>query len=153
MVTGTATYTAREQRAKRVDGWGAIAQELGLSTLGQARLPPFALHKGPDMLLISKVCEAVEFDRDGDPIEVNGSFEFKDEPFGFRELVRMIRDEGFCFPSCSPSSGATWEWVSTEPETDYAWGEVCIYSLHYSHTNPDRNAKYWKKAFRAAGIK
>jgi hypothetical protein len=104
------------------------------------------------MLLISKVCETVEFDRDGDPIEENGCFEFEHEPFGFRELVRMMRHEGFCFPSCSPSSGATWEWVSTEPETDYVSSEVVSYSLHYSRANPERSAKYWRKAFRAVGL-
>jgi len=71
------------------------------------------------------------------------------EPVGFRELVNLMRQHGQC--SCSPASGSTWEWFSSESEPDYRTGESSTDSMHYSHDNPARNAKYWVKAMRAAG--
>jgi len=77
---------------------------------------------------------------------------FEDEPFTFRELLREINCQGFRNPSCSPATGNPREWLTTDPEPYYQTGEETIYSLHFSHNNPDRAAKYWKAAFRAANI-
>lgn len=74
-----------------------------------------------------------------------------DDAVGFRELVTMLR--GFCHPSESPCRDPSRHtWVSSEAETDYRTGDSVIRSIHLSHESPDSTVKYWKAAFRAAGI-
>jgi hypothetical protein len=73
-----------------------------------------------------------------------------DQTVGFRDLVRLMRD--YPMPSCSPARGETFEWVSTEAHQDPYSGDYTECSLHYSRDNPARNAKYWRKAMRAAGV-
>jgi len=104
------------------------------------------------MILISKTYQAFtpESIENGEADEQG--FIFEDEPYTFSELVRLIRMEGFTQSSCSPATGNPREWLTTESEPDYSTGEESIYSLHYSHNNPSRAAKYWKAAFRAANI-
>ena len=72
------------------------------------------------------------------------------EPVGFRELVSLMRQHSEC--SSYPASGSTYEWLSSESEPDYRTGESSRDSLHYSHDNPARNAKYWRKAMKCAGF-
>jgi len=79
-------------------------------------------------------------------------FIFADEPYTFRELLRLIQREGLTQSSCSPATGNPHEWLTGESEPDYSTGEETIYSLHYSHNNESRAAKYWRAAFRAANI-
>jgi hypothetical protein len=104
------------------------------------------------MILISKTFETYtpESLEDGEAAEQG--FIFQDEPYTFRELLRLIQMEGFTQPSCSPATGETYEWLTTESEPDYSTGEESIYSLHFSHNNDHRAAKYWKAAFKAANI-
>lgn len=104
------------------------------------------------MILLSKTFETYtpESIENGEAEEAG--FVFENVPYTFRELVRLIRMEGFTQPSCWPASGNPHEWLTTEFEPDYRTGEESIYSLHYSHNNPSRAAKYWKAAFRAANI-
>ena len=104
------------------------------------------------MILISKTYQTFT----PDSIEAGEAEEtgylFEDEPFTFRELLREITWQGFRNPSSSPATGNPREWLDTEPEPDYQTGEETVYSLHFSHNNPDRAAKYWKAAFRAANL-
>lgn len=104
------------------------------------------------MILISKTFQTFtpESLEDGEAEEQG--FVFQDEPYTFRELLRLIQMEGLTAPSCSPATGETYEWLTGETEPDYQTGEETIYSLHYSHRNDNRAAKYWKAAFRAANI-
>lgn len=104
------------------------------------------------MILISKTYEIHTPDsiETGEPEE--SGFVFQDEPYTFRELLRLIQSEGLTMPSCSPATGDPYEWLSGESEPDYQTGEETIYSLHYSHNNDSRAAKYWKAAFKAANI-
>lgn len=79
--------------------------------------------------------------------------DFEDAPFGFRELVDYMQSNGFVECSISPCSGSTCEWVSTGYSIDdYRTMTEIEYSLHYSNKNPQRNAKYWRMALKAAGI-
>jgi len=80
-------------------------------------------------------------------------FKSEDEPLTFGELCRLIQRGGFYYPSCSPAAGHPREWLQAEPEQDYTTGEYTTHALHYSHNNPPKNAKYWKAAFKACGIK
>lgn len=102
------------------------------------------------MILLSKTYETWSHeDLEAGETDDKG-FEFEDVPHTFRELVRLLKHE-FRYPSCSPASGNPYEWVSTEPDTNFRTGEETTYSLHYSHKNPSRNEKYWAKAMECAG--
>lgn len=68
----------------------------------------------------------------------------------FRELVGYMKH--YAAPSCSPASGATYEWLSAPSEENWDTGEIKEYSLHYHHKNHPRYAKYWRMAMRAAGV-
>ena len=78
-------------------------------------------------------------------------FEFVDEPMTFRDLVHELKDSGHIMPSCYPSRGGTFEWVSSEPQMDMegVWRHT---SVHYAQKNPNRNQKYWRWAFIHAGL-
>ena len=104
------------------------------------------------MILISRTFETWT----ADDIEAGDTdsrgFEFINEPVGFRELVDMIGREGFFYPSCSPATGSAYEWLETEPDTDYRTGEQTRYALHFSSLNNPRAAKYWKRAMQAHNL-
>jgi hypothetical protein len=104
------------------------------------------------MILISKTYQVFtpESLEDGEPED--SGFMFEDEPHTFRELLRVIQRDGFTNPSSSPATGEPYEWLTTDPEPYYQTGEETIYSLHFSHNNESRAAKYWKAAFKAANI-
>ncbi len=76
--------------------------------------------------------------------------EFADVPYTFRELVSELQNYSEC--SCWPAQGDTCEWVNTEGDIDYRTGAETRYALHYSRSNPPRNAKYWRLAMKAAGF-
>ena len=101
------------------------------------------------MILISRTYETwTPEDIEAGDTDARG-FEFIDEPVTFRELVDMIGREGFFYPSCSPATGSTFEWLETEPETDFKTGEQTSFALHYSSKNKPAAAKYWRAAFQA----
>jgi hypothetical protein len=102
------------------------------------------------MLLISKTYERVteESAEDGEAAETG--FIFCDELMTFSELVRELRD--YCHASSWPLRGTRYDWVNTEAEQDYATGDWTIYGLHFSHSNPQRREKYWRKALQRAGL-
>ncbi|NDG28204.1 MAG: hypothetical protein EB120_13640 [Proteobacteria bacterium] len=68
----------------------------------------------------------------------------------FKELVQLMCK--FKYVSCSPAVGATYEWLSTEPECDYVTGDYITESLHFDRANEARKAKYWQKAMQLAGL-
>ena len=104
------------------------------------------------MILISRTYETwTPDDIEAGDTDSRG-FEFTDEPVTFRELVDMIGREGFFRPSCSPATGSTFEWLETEPETDYRTGEQTTFALHFSHNNKPAAAKYWRAAFNAHNL-
>ncbi len=72
------------------------------------------------------------------------------EQVSFRELVDLMRR--FSYASCSPAIGATYEWLSTEPELDYITGDYITESLHFDRSNEARKAKYWRKAMQLSGL-
>ena len=79
-------------------------------------------------------------------------FESWADQLSFKELVNLMRKE-FVHPSSSPASGSTYDWVSTEHETDLYSGEISVRSMHYDkHSNHQRNEKYWRWAMKAAGF-
>lgn len=101
-------------------------------------------------ILISKTYEIVtpESAENGEAEE--RGFEFEDVAYTFKELVDEMRN--YIHPSSMPMSGNTREWLSTEAEQDYQDGSYTTYSLHCSHKNTPRQAKYWVKALRASGF-
>ena len=71
--------------------------------------------------------------------------------YTFRELVELLGQHGEA--SSWPPSGNVSESYSTGYyTTDYATATEREESVHYSRENPERNAKYWRKAAIAAGI-
>ena len=80
----------------------------------------------------------------------DGESQSTDDSVTFRELVYLMRD--YSFSSCSPASGGVNEWLSTEQEQDYMTGDWTEHSLHFSHDNPSRVRKYWRKAMITAGL-
>ena len=73
-----------------------------------------------------------------------------DDTVTFRELVDLMRD--YSHASCSPASGSTREWLMTEWDQDCYTGDCTENSLHYSHDNAPRSARYWRLAMRAVGL-
>ena len=76
----------------------------------------------------------------------------EDTPYTFRELVDALR---YGESSCWPARGDISEWVSQsrgETRKFFENGEEETRSFHYSRNNPPRNEKYWRAAFRAAGL-
>ena len=103
------------------------------------------------MILITKVWEETSYDDEGEPLVEEDGFEFVDEPMTFRDLVHELKDSGHIMPSCYPSRGGTFEWVSSEPQMDMegVWRHT---SIHYAQKNLPRSAKYWRWAFIHAGL-
>lgn len=104
-------------------------------------------------ILISKTFEVVtpESAEHGDA-ESRG-YSFEDQPMTFRELVELIERDGYSQPSSYPCQGDARDWISTvDPECDYQTGAETTYSLHLSHRNDARAAKYWRKALVYCGM-
>ena len=80
----------------------------------------------------------------------DGKADVTEHEVGFRELVRMLSD--YRHPSCWPASGGVREWLTNEASQDYRTGAWAENSIHFSHENAPRYAKYWRAAWRAAGI-
>ena len=102
------------------------------------------------MLTINLVTETYEYpetDSDIDVPDEPTDAEVRTESVSFRELVSLMRE--YSEPSCSPASGAAFEWLSRS-ETDYRTGADTVESLHYARENPARNLKYWRAAMKAA---
>jgi hypothetical protein len=73
----------------------------------------------------------------------------QDTEYTFREVVELLR---YGQPSCSPASGAPYEWITHYGEQDYRSGDYENRSVHFSNENNPRKAKYWRKAMQAARI-
>ena len=95
-------------------------------------------------------CETTYPPLDDDEYFDEGETDFRFGEYTFGELVRLMRE--YNQPSCSPPSGAVYEWLNAEPETDYRTGEHIERSMHYSRDNPPRMEKYWRKAMIFAGV-
>ena len=71
--------------------------------------------------------------------------------YTFRDLVQELRN--FSETSSYPCTGAARDWVSTGYSVeDYSTMTERSESLHFSHDNPARKAKYWRKALQMAGL-
>lgn len=103
------------------------------------------------MLTINIVRDTYEYPDTDEDIDIDGptDSDIKTETVSFRELVSIMRE--YSEPSCSPASGAEYEWLSRS-ENDYRTGVDIVESIHYSRDNPTRNLKYWRAAMRAAGF-
>ena len=90
-------------------------------------------------------------DEDEDDYCPDGEASVSTETVGFRELVELMGE--YSRPSCSHAVGATYEWLSQpDMEQDMFTGEYTERTLHYSHDNAPRMAKYWRLAMVKAGI-
>lgn len=98
-------------------------------------------------ILLSQTYEIITEESAADGEAAERGFDWQDCPHTFREVVDLIRDGGFCHPSCSPGVPA---WLSADAEQDMHDGSYETKSLH-----PGRDARsqrYWEKACRAAGV-
>jgi len=73
----------------------------------------------------------------------------ENETYTLRELISILKQGE---ASCSPASGATYEWITHYGEQDYRTGDYENRSIHFSRDNPSRKAKYWRLAMKAAGL-
>lgn len=103
---------------------------------------------GDVMILINKTYEIVTEDSVEEGAAGETGFYFEDEPMTFRELIDVMSRGGYYYSSSYPCYGNTSDWITTEAETDYLTGELTSYSLHFSHNNHPRLAKYWRKALQ-----
>ncbi|RQH02733.1 hypothetical protein [Paraburkholderia dinghuensis] len=74
-------------------------------------------------------------------------FDLENEPFGFRELVRYLRDN-YCGAEPSESRGVP-RWITAYGERNFRSGEFRNISLHPAN---DRARRWWPRALRAAGL-
>ena len=97
------------------------------------------------MIRISNTYEIVtpESAENGEAAEQG--FVFEDVGYTFRELVRLMEEFPNLFSSLPYTIGT---WLSSEPDPDYQTGAEETESIHYSHVNKPRSAKYWAKALR-----
>jgi len=96
------------------------------------------------MLKLTK-CWA-QYDDDGECIDDSTD----DIELSFRDLIDLIR---YCHESsCYPSTGSINEWVYLSRDDDYHNGGQTEETLHYDRGQPERRAKYWRKAFEYVGI-
>jgi len=78
----------------------------------------------------------------------------KERKVTFRELVRLIENEGFRNPSSFPVAVPSYrDWLNAETEQDMRTGELVERSLHLSPSAPQRMRKYWGKAWKAARVR
>lgn len=103
------------------------------------------------MILICRTYDECTPESAEDGESSDAGFVYEDEPMTFRELVRELRDMSEA--SNGRPTGDIGEWYSTGYSvTDYSNLTERNESVHYSHNNPARNAKYWRWAARAAGL-
>ncbi len=102
------------------------------------------------MIIISRTFDVVMPESAEDGESADSGFLAESESVTFRELVSLM--ESHPNPSCYPSRGESYEWLSSHPETNYRDASETTESLHFSRENPPRRLKYWRKAMRAAGI-
>jgi hypothetical protein len=79
-------------------------------------------------------------------------FRSEREEMSFREIVRWMRGGSAC---AYPPKGETREWVRQDQGETHEWfeyGEREERCIHFHVDNPARNAKYWAKAMRYAGL-
>lgn len=103
-------------------------------------------------ILINRTFEIVteESAEDGDCAE--SGFLSQDEPVTFKELVELLEGGE---PSSWPATGCTHDWVTQDQGETREWfesGERESHSIHYSKKNPPHNDRYWRLAFKAAGL-
>lgn len=100
------------------------------------------------MIILSQTYTTYTPESVEDGESADAGFDWEDSPHTFREVVDIIRDGGFIYPSCSHGVP---DWLSTETgTTDYWTGESEEKSLHPG--SDARSQRYWEKACRAAGI-
>lgn len=76
-------------------------------------------------------------------------------PMGFRELVRAIQHGGYVHPSSGHRTArdvTAWDWLSAESEQDMWTGDYTERSVHLDASATPRQLRYWRLAWRAAGI-
>ena len=100
-------------------------------------------------ILINRCFEIVTEESAENGEAAESGFLSQDEPCSFRELVELLRGGD---PSSWPRAGATSDWVTQDRGQDYLTGDHETHSIHYSRANHPRTAKYWRKAFIAAGV-
>lgn len=95
------------------------------------------------MIKISKTYEIVteESAEYGDAEE--RGFEWEGVGYTFRELVDEM--ENYDEASCSNLGNDFW--ITSEADQDFRTGDYTSYSLHYDWDQPERNRKYWAKAW------
>jgi hypothetical protein len=102
------------------------------------------------MILLSKTYETW----DEDALECGetdeSGYEWEDVAYTFKELVYLIKSDGFTNASDYPAYENSW--LYTEPDKDFRTGEETTYGLHFSHNNPEWMRKYWEKALRYCNI-
>lgn len=76
-------------------------------------------------------------------------------PMGFRELVRAIQHGGYSHPSSSHRTArdvTARDWLSAESEQDMWTGDYTERSVHLDASATPHQLRYWRLAWRAAGI-
>lgn len=84
----------------------------------------------------------------------DGESDMETREMTFSELVAFIANENVTTPSSSPppAKPGPGDWLSCETYQDYRSGDWMEKSVHFSRDNAPRFRKYWRWAWRAAGI-
>lgn len=100
------------------------------------------------MLKITKTYDVVTEESAEHGDFADSGFVYKDQPYGFRELIETIEFGGFNEPD---SSHGVPRWLSTAPDQDYRTGDYTTYSLHPARDK--QSMCYWDKAMAFLGYK
>jgi hypothetical protein len=98
-------------------------------------------------ILLSKTFETVSEESAANGDACDRGFHWQDEPHSFKEVVDLIQNRGFVYPS---DSTGTPRWLSSEAEQNMRTGDWNTDSIHPG--KDARSQRYWQKACRAAGI-
>jgi len=104
--------------------------------------------------IVTTIYPPPHFDgHDGDYLP-DGDADVETRDMTFSELVRLLTNESILNPSSylDAENVSHNEWLSCETYQDYRSGEWTEKSVHFARDNAPSKRKYWRWAWRAAGI-
>lgn len=102
---------------------------------------------GNNMIKLSQTYEIVTEESAELGEAEDSGFDWQDVDYTFKELIDLIKREGFYYPS---DSHGVPRWLSTDPVQNCSDGSYETKSIHPGRDK--QSQKYWVKACKAAGI-
>ena len=104
--------------------------------------------------IVTTIYPAPHFDGHDADYLPDGNSDVESRDMTFSELALLLIEENVTTPSSwpPPPDPGPGDWLTCETYQDYRTGEWTQHSVHFARDNAPRLCKYWRKAWRAAGI-